>query len=204
MVPVTDALRPGSREDAAMLIAMHARCSAETIRRRYHTPMPHLSPRLARELLTPQRGQSMVMTSADTLVGIASLARDPDGEYEVGLLVEDRWQRQGIGSRLLRTLAHRAAGQDVTRLTCHVQPDNQALVATIRRAGFVPRIQMVDGLLQARIPLTPLHRPARTRTNKTPISHVTPRLVPLLHARAELREVSPVADIIDHAVREGA
>jgi len=172
-------LRPGAAHDVAGLIAMHARCSVETIRRRHHTAMPHLPVRLARALLTPDHGHSLVATCGPHLIGIATLARGHDGEHDVGLLVEDRWQRQGIGTRLLHTLAQQAAKQHIPRLLCLVQPDNEAVPATIRRAGFHPRLTMTDGLLQATIPLS---RPTRgTHANKTRIAEVTHDLVPLLH-----------------------
>jgi ribosomal protein S18 acetylase RimI-like enzyme len=154
-------LRRGSSDDVAMLVAMHTRCSGETIRRRYHAPIPYLSPRLAHALLAPEGGHSIVMTTTETtMAGIITLAPDHDGDHEMGLLVEDRWQRRGIGSRLLRTLADHAVHRGVTRLTCYVQPDNQPLLATLRRAGFKPRISMVDGVLRADIALTRLRRPA--------------------------------------------
>ena len=200
--PGETVLRPGTTDDVAGLIAMHARCSAETTRRRYHTAIPHLPARLPHALLTPDHGHSLVATHGPDLIGIATFARGHDGEHEVGLQVEDRWQRHGIGTRLLHALARQAAHQHIPRLVCLVQPDNNAVPATIRRAGFHPRLTMTDGLLQATIPLA---RPTRdAHTNKTPMPEVTHGLVPLLHQRIELREVSPVATMIDHAVRGGA
>jgi RimJ/RimL family protein N-acetyltransferase len=154
-------LRQGHGDDAAALIAMHARCSTETIQRRYHTPMPHMSPRRAQALLSPLQGWSLVMTSGPDLIGIATLARDHDGEHEVGLLVDDQWQQQGAGSRLLYALARQAAYQGIARLTCYIQPGNHAMLATIRRAGFNARIATVDGLLAASIPIKPMRRRSR-------------------------------------------
>jgi GNAT superfamily N-acetyltransferase len=199
----TPLLRAGSVDDASLLIAMHTRCSAETIQRRYHTPIPHLSPRLAQALLTPAHGSSLVMTHGPDLVGIASIARDHDGEHEAGLLVEDRWQRHGFGTRLLHALAQQAAHQGVTSLICIIQPGNHAMLATIRRAGFNPRVRMQDGLLYATVPLTRLAKRPDLRTNTLARTGTT-RLVPLLHTRRELRDIHPVADRIDHAMREGA
>jgi GNAT superfamily N-acetyltransferase len=174
------ALRPGSRADAGTLIAMHARSSTETIRRRYHTPMPYLSPRLAHALLAPEHGASLVMTAGPDIVGIATYARDHDdlSKHEAGLLVEDRWQRRGIGARLLYALGRHAASQGIATLTLLVQPDNHAMLATIRRAGFKPRLKTVHGLLQANISL------AKPTGNSTPHEHTTPtdanttRLIP--------------------------
>lgn len=146
-------VRPGSVDDAGRLVAMHARCSSESIRRRYHASMPYLPQRLARALMQPAHGWSVVMSSGEHLIGVAMLARDRDGTADVGLLVEDRWQRRGIGARLLRVMASQAAQQGLTTLTCVAQPDNRAVLATIRRAGLHAHITMDDGLLNATIPI---------------------------------------------------
>lgn len=50
-------------------------------------------------------------------------------------MVEDAWQQQGQGSRLLRALAVEAANRGVETLTCLVQSDDKAVLRTIRRAG---------------------------------------------------------------------
>jgi GNAT superfamily N-acetyltransferase len=172
----TTALRPGSSGDVGMLIAMHARCSAQTIQRRYHAPMPYLSSRLAHALLTPEPGGSLVMSAGSDIVGVATFARDHDGQYEAGLLVEDRWQRRGIGARLLHALGRQAASQGITTLTFFVQPGNDAMLATIRRAGFNPRVKMVDGLLQANIRVARLGAGSRPRGPEIPMAENTKRL----------------------------
>jgi GNAT superfamily N-acetyltransferase len=197
-------LRPGTTYDLPRLVAMHARCSQETIRRRYHTAVPQLSARLAHGLLRPARGWSVVAVSGGDLVGIAAYAANHDGGYDVGLLVEDQWQRQGVGSRLLGVLARHARDHRIPALTCTTQPDNQAVPRTIRRAGFEPRLTAVDGLVEAKFFVTEAAERRRERANKLPLSETTRRLVPLLHARGELRQIHPVANIIDQAIRAGA
>lgn len=170
-------LRRGSSDDAPMLVAMHARCSTETIQRRYHAPIPYLSPRLAHALLAPERGWSLVMTSGQDLVGIATFAPDHDGEYEAGLLVEDRWQRHGFGTQLFHALAQQAAHQETSRLRCVIQPGNHAVLATISRAGFNPRVTMEDGLLHATISVTRPAKKAAVRTDQADMGGTTNRLV---------------------------
>lgn len=197
-------LRPGTIRDLPRLVAMHDRCSEETVRRRYHSPVPQLSTRLAHELLRPARGWSVVATCGCDLVGLAVYAADRDGGYDVGLLVEDRWQRQGVGSRLLRALARHARDHGISVLTCTTQLDNPCVLRTIRRAGFGPRLSVVDGLVEARFSVSDEAERRHERANKLPLSETTQRLVPLLHARAELRQIHPVANMIDQAVRAGA
>lgn len=158
--PAAARLRRGRGGDTDAVVAMHGRCSPDTIRRRYHAPMPYLSHRAARSQVAPERGWSVVAVCGEDLVGTATAGRDHDGEYEVGLLVEDRWQRLGLGTRLLNALALQAAEQGTTRLTCIFQPDNAPVLATLRRAGLHARVRQVDGLLHAAIYLTTLQRAA--------------------------------------------
>ncbi|GAB2744287.1 GNAT family N-acetyltransferase [Nocardioides pakistanensis] len=201
-------LRRGRIEDVDALVAMHARCSAQTVYRRYHAPVPHLSPRLARALLAPRRGLSMVATVGDEVVGVGLVAFE-DETADLGIMVEDRWQRQGYGTRLLRALAEAAAGQGVQTITCLVQPDNPAVLATVRRAGLRARVGFADGFSRYTVPVGDLApdgaagRRERHR-NRPAMGEITAPLVALLHDRAELREVHPAADLLDQAVRGGA
>ncbi len=196
-------LRPGTVDDASAVIAMHARCSAETVYRRYHSPVPRLSPGRARGLLEPEGGLSLVMTAGDDVVAIGMLAVDPAG-VELGIMVEDGWQRQGFGTKLLRALAVEAADRGVDTVTCMVQPANEAVLRTIHRARLRTLVSAADGVTEYRIPVGRLAgTPSRGRTGPVR-SGVTAPLVALLHERSELRQVYPQADLVDQAVRGGA
>ena len=204
-------VRLGTVADATALVAMHERCSSETVCRRYHAPLPRLSPRLARAMLEPTGGLSLVITVGDEIVGMGMLAPDPtsaDGtDAEVGLLVEDRWQRQGHGTRLLRALVVEAATRGLRTLTCQVRPDNEAVLPTISRAELHARVSAADGLTVYRVPVDKVvetEAERRRRRNRPAMGDVTTPLVALLHGRRELREVYPPADLIDQAVRGGA
>lgn len=203
-------LRPGSAADAREVIAMHARCSAESVYRRYHAPVPHVSSRLARAVLEPQGGTSMVVTVGSEVValGMFAPAAGTNGRRaELGLLVEDRWHRRGLGGRLLRALALEAADRGFETLTCSVQPDNQAVLPLLRRSGLRVRAGHADGVTEYAIPVAKLssRTPLRSRRGNRPaMGEVTAPLADLLHQRRELREVYPPADFIDQAVRGGA
>ncbi|HSE08367.1 MAG TPA: GNAT family N-acetyltransferase [Nocardioidaceae bacterium] len=204
-------VRLGTPEDAGALVAMHARCSSETVSRRYHAPLPRLSPRLARALLRPPGGLSLVMTVGEDIMAIGMLAPDPSAdeaaEAEIGLMVEDRWQRQGHGTRLLRELVLEGARRGLETVTCQVEPANDAVLHTLRRADLRARVSVADGLTQYRVSLrdvseTPAE--ARRRSNRPAMGEVTTPLVALLHGRQDLRGVYQAADLIDQAVRGGA
>lgn len=196
-------LRRGTTDDAGLLAEMHARCSADTVLRRYHAPMPRLAARLARALLEPVGGTSMVLLSGGELVAHGVLAHGDEGP-EVGVVVEDAFQRRGHGTRLLYALAVHAAQQGLTELRCHVLPGDDAVPATIRRAGLRAHVTWSDGLLAYLLPLSGLPVGRGNRGRKPAMGSVTAGLVDLLNARGELRDICPRADLIDQAVRGGA
>lgn len=196
-------LRAGSVEDAGRVVAMHARCSSRTIVQRYHAPLPRLSDRLARALLEPSGGLSILATVDGEVVAFGILSEGPSGP-ELGLLVEDHWQRQGLGTKLLRSLAVEAANRGATSVVCTVQPGNTAVLATVRRAALRAHVTSSDGMMQVTIPVAKLVDAPHKRHNRPAMGAVTTPLVALLHERRELREVYPPADLLDQAVRGGA
>jgi RimJ/RimL family protein N-acetyltransferase len=73
----------------------------------------------------------------ETIVGEARYAFDSDKDsFEFGLSVDDRWQRQGIGSALLRNLECRAAAFGARRLFGDTLRSNEAMIALARKSGF--------------------------------------------------------------------
>jgi hypothetical protein len=67
-------LRTGTAADVLELVALHTRCSADTLYRRYHAPMSRLGPRMARRILQPAGGISLVLCDGDTIVAAGMLA----------------------------------------------------------------------------------------------------------------------------------
>jgi GNAT superfamily N-acetyltransferase len=139
-------VRRAGPPDRAAALAMHERCSPATLAQRYHGPVADADRYLA-HLLSPRFGQSLaVRTASGHLVALGHLLRDGE-ENEVALLVEDEWQRRGIGAALLHRLVELAvaAGRDgvyaVTRST------NTGMVATMRQLALPLDHQVEDGSL---------------------------------------------------------
>ncbi len=201
-------LRRGTVVDIRPLVEMHDRCSADTLSRRYHSPMRRLSPRMARAMLLPAHGFSFVLPDedGDGVVAMGMVAFQDD-EVEAALLVEDRWQRRGHGADLLRALAAEAKAMGAEELTLIARRDDTAVLATVHRAGFRAHVRCVDGVNRLRVPLGRVSS-ARKQADRKPADRpvrrrMTEPLVALLHQRKELREVYAPADIIDQAVRDG-
>jgi GNAT superfamily N-acetyltransferase len=208
-VPAKDlVIRRGTAADARALIELHRRCSAETVSRRYLSAGFCPSIRQAYQLLEPAHGFSFVVAGGeagpDVLLGAATCAR-ADDSHEASLLVEDGWQRRGLGTRLLQAVAREAALRGVEEVTMVSRPDNRAVLATLHRSGLRARISRVDGLSRYTLSLRRMARdrdPSAARRDPEAEEHRS--LVGLLHRRGELRTVHPAADIIDAALRDGA
>lgn len=143
-------VRLGTVADTPALMAMHARCSAETVFRHYAAPMARLEPRLARRLLVGGGG-ALVAAVGDRVVGLAALGDVVDGCCDVSLLVEDRRQRQGIGTRLLGAAARLAAGQGTADVVLRGPADSPAAVAMVFGSGLRARVKLAGDELQVTV-----------------------------------------------------
>ncbi|MEU4192474.1 GNAT family N-acetyltransferase [Kribbella sp. NPDC026611] len=150
-------LRTATVEDAGAVVAMHERCSYETRTRRYHVPMAKLTVRTARHLSAPAGGVSIVACVGDAVIGMATAAPwDELGSatMEVAVLVEDGWQRQGLGLRLLRQVIAEARALGADRAVCVVQPDNHAMLRTLERLRMRSRVVRDGDNLMATVALS--------------------------------------------------
>jgi RimJ/RimL family protein N-acetyltransferase len=98
--------------------------------------MPKLTVRTARHLAAPVGGVSIVASVGDAVIGMATAAPWEElgsTTMEVAVLVEDGWQRQGLGLRMLRRLVDEARALGADRVVCMVQPENQAMLRTLER-----------------------------------------------------------------------
>ena len=152
-VPQSDLTRAGvttrlaSRPDAEEIEAMHARCSATSLYHRFHAPLPRVSARLVRQLVAPPGGWSLVAEHAGGVVGFACAGAVSSFEVEIGVLVEDRHQRRGIGTRLLHETAVEAARRGYLSLQLLTIPENDRLLGTVQAAGLLGHATWQDGLL---------------------------------------------------------
>jgi GNAT superfamily N-acetyltransferase len=80
---------------------------------------------------------TMTVDGHETIVGEARYAFDADTDsFEFGLSIDDRWQRQGIGSALLGNLQCRAAAFGATRLFGDTLRSNDVMIGLARKSGF--------------------------------------------------------------------
>jgi GNAT superfamily N-acetyltransferase len=126
-------LRAAGQDDVDGVRDLHERASAAGLRRRYPGGAPGET-RL-RRLLEPVGGTTLLAVTADgTVVAMASLIAEGD-LGEIAVLVEDPWQRRGIGTALIRRLLAYAERARLAALVAHTAADNVAMLRTLRRLG---------------------------------------------------------------------
>ncbi|MDX3097928.1 GNAT family N-acetyltransferase [Streptomyces sp. ME01-24h] len=153
-------VRRAGPEDHAAARGLHDRCSTATLERRYHGPVGDVD-RYLTHLLDPRFGRTLAArTASGRLVALGHLMWDGD-ETEVALLVEDAWQRRGIGMDLLRRVAAQAVDAGCGSVYAVTQATNTGMVAAMRRLGLPLDYQMEDGTLVITATLSPAGVSAR-------------------------------------------
>ncbi|MFF1834541.1 GNAT family N-acetyltransferase [Streptomyces sp. NPDC058231] len=150
-------VRRADSNDLAAARAMHDRCSEQTLRLRYHGPVRDAD-RYLDHLLSPRFGRTLtVQTASGRMVALGHLLWDGD-ETEVALLVEDDWQRRGIGSELLRRLVALAIEAGCESVYAVTQASNTGMVAAMRALSLPLDYQIEEGTLviTARLDATPV------------------------------------------------
>ena len=159
--PVT--VRPIRPEDEPLLIRLHQALSERTVYLRYFQPLK-LSQRTAHERLTRicfidydreivlvvehknQQGQPEIIA-----IGRLSKLRGAGNEAELAVLVDDRFQFQGLGTELYRRLIAVARDEKLKRVVCTVLSENYEMRAICQKLGFHLESDLEDGALRAEL-----------------------------------------------------
>lgn len=133
--PLTAAAAPG------IVDAVFGALSPRSRYLRFHSPVPRLTAPLRAHLadLDGHRHVALVAEAQGVPIGIARFVATGDGEAEMAVAVVDRWQRRGVGQRLLTALTGIAADLGYTRLTGSVLPENTAMLALAARLAPTSR-----------------------------------------------------------------
>lgn len=147
-------VRRADTDDVEAARAMHDRCSPRTLSLRYHGPVGDAD-RYLSHLLSPRFGRTLaVQTASGRIVGLGHLLWDGD-ETEVALLVEDAWQRRGIGAELLQRLVALAGEAGCESVYAVTQSSNTGMVAAMRGLGLPLDYQIEEGTLVITARLAP-------------------------------------------------
>ena len=160
-------MEPG---DADLVLAGFRSLSPASLRSRFFTAVPKITPDVEDALVRVDHHDRIVLLAFDDhghLAGGARAIRDRlvPTSAEVAVTVGDAYQRRGLGSRLLRHVGGEAWNQGIDHLVGHVLVDNAAARTMLVRNGAVCRLDE-PGVLAFSIPLD--RRAARNQVPMPP------------------------------------
>ena len=153
-------VRPIRPEDEPLLIKLHQALSERTVYLRYFQPLK-LSQRTAHERL-----QRICFLDYDREMALAVEHKKEDGEPEIiaigrlsrlrgkdegemAVLVDDRFQHQGLGTLLYQRLIEIAREEHLTAIHSTILSENREMQAICKKLGFHLQADLEDGTVQA-------------------------------------------------------
>ncbi len=131
-------VRPVRPEDESLMVEFYSRVSEQSKYYRFFAPMPTLSEKDLHRFTNVDHVDrvALVVLLGGKMIAVGRFEVTAPGEAEVAFLVEDAHQGRGIGQLLLEHLAQAGRERGVERFVAEVLPDNQAMIATFRDAGY--------------------------------------------------------------------
>jgi RimJ/RimL family protein N-acetyltransferase len=126
-------------EDAAQVQAFVRRLSPEARFKRFFAPINELTERQLERVTTgngPDDVSLAAFDGAGRIVGLAQYAVEDGASAEFGVVVEDRLQRSGLGTRLIGELLERAHERGLAALNGLVLYDNWPMLNLAAKLGF--------------------------------------------------------------------
>jgi RimJ/RimL family protein N-acetyltransferase len=148
------ALRAIRPDDAPRLIAMYDHLSRHTAYQRFFTVMRRLPPDWARILTGVDYRRRLALIaehdapSGPEIVGVGRYEpTDRDDTAEVAFVVQDAWQGQGLGTRLLLDLLAAAEARGIKRFCAWVLGDNARMLGLLARYTNIERRTIESGVV---------------------------------------------------------
>lgn len=150
-------IRLGRPDDADEVAAMHERSSERTRYLRYVTTTQWRDVQL-RRLSGGHRGGTLVAVDRDgrtvALGNVFPDSADPEGRAaEIAIIIEDAYQRRGIGSVLMRHEIDLARRLGFTAVVAVVLAENTGMLALLERSGLDWTSTIDSGVATWRAPL---------------------------------------------------
>ncbi|MDT8305048.1 MAG: GNAT family N-acetyltransferase [Anaerolineae bacterium] len=147
-------IRPLRRGDVAQLQALHQRLSADTIYRRYLSPRVPSRAELEQICrLNEHGGGALAVVYEGTIIGGGYYVSSDGRTAEPALLIEDRFQGQGLGTRLAAQLGQHAIARGIDTFVAAIYPDNRAVMRLIRASGLAYESALAHGIREVHMRL---------------------------------------------------
>jgi acetyltransferase len=137
-------IRPIGPEDESDLQQFVRDLSPASRHARFMVAMRELPEYMLDRFVHPQPGREAVLVATSPVSGIVGLVQyvaDETGDgCEVALVVTDAWQRKGLGTELLNTVANVASENSIAYFHADVLADNYPMRALARKVGCEVRV----------------------------------------------------------------
>ncbi|MCI0546459.1 MAG: GNAT family N-acetyltransferase [Candidatus Rokubacteria bacterium] len=147
-------IRPIRPDDEARLGELYDRLGRETAYHRFFTVMKRLPPDWARFLANVDYRRRLALVAEDDratgpLVAVARYEpTECQDTAEIAFVVQDGWQGQGLGGRLLDELLAAAEARGIHRFRAWVLPDNRRMLDLLARHTEVLERRAEAGVIE--------------------------------------------------------
>lgn len=145
--------RPIRPSDEPFVRDLFYRLSPESVLHRFFAPLRSMSHKQLQDFVVVDYQKEMAVVGViphgegESIVAVGRYSMDPARESaEVALLVEDAWQRKGIGSFLFDLLIRIGRSRGIRRFTAEVMADNHAMMKVFHRSQVPIQSFLEDGV----------------------------------------------------------
>ncbi len=150
------AIRPSRAADAPSVAEAMSTASAATLRNRFLVAFHGLPEAELRERLEVKSPDECCLVAAlgDRVIGGVRFVRSTDpATAEFAVTVHDEFQRQGLGTALMRCLVKAAEARGIRRLVGEALNENQGVLSLVTRLGPVRVTRSEPGVRHLELPL---------------------------------------------------
>ncbi len=151
-------VRPLLPDDEPLLHDAFSRMSERSVYFRFFSPLKRLSDELAHKLASVDGKDRFALCATthrlskdhhEQIAGVARYDRVAGTDVaEVAIAVVDEFQRLSLGSQLLAMLAAIAREHGIRTFTLIVLPENQSMLALLRRLGWIHQARLKGGMYE--------------------------------------------------------
>ncbi len=144
-------IRPVTEQDHCLIQQMHARCSERSLERRCLEPVRLeasdvggvVPEPLLEWMYDPSLGETLAaFTDRGDIIALTHLVHNESpGHASVGFLVQDDWQGQGLGGRLVDLVTGVARHRGYRQLHAEVAVGNWPMLHVLNRRGWAGTIE---------------------------------------------------------------
>jgi GNAT superfamily N-acetyltransferase len=136
-------IRAVEATDRDALLTLNDHVSDRSLYRRFFIVSRHAAVAYVDQLLRPSSidHQALVGLVDGELVGVASYERSGTARAEIAVLIEDRYQHMGIGTKLIEALVDIARRDGIRQLVADVLTGNSPMIAMVRQLGLPTSIR---------------------------------------------------------------